>query len=436
MATLPTSLEQPPTYSPSAAVPDYSVEPGPSERTLAATARSRRRRPTGVFVRCNGLINVALRGQEDHAELPVYGRSDAIRGDIGLSCARGVQSVHVKVEGRLHLASPEGASTDVTFFGISDELWTRPPDDVDSDTCPSMFGFEIVLPEMFTDERQRRSFLPPSFDVPYSDAADIRAQCSYQLRVVVERKGSRLSLWKLSKKLIIPFAYHPRTRAPQPILSSPFPFLSTVKTVPEEWFQITSTIDPKANNSDIAAIDVHLFVPVVQTFALADKIPFYLQLIAPPKSLQAFLYPTLPAHMQLKRSKSAAAETAALPTVRVYLLRQVIIVLKGQLSIRKFSIGEGKLRCLSPSDSPSLLQAQSLDDGLSTIDYEGEVQPNSDVTSGQFGMSRLQVRDFITTYLVPPNPWTSPLSIHQHSHPIRLVTDRFMYNVESEARAL
>jgi len=59
-------------------------------------------------------------------------------------------------------------------------------------------------------------------------------------------------------RLIIPFAYQPRTRAPQPILSSPFPFLSTVKTVPEEWFQITSTIDPKVNDSDIAAIDVQV----------------------------------------------------------------------------------------------------------------------------------------------------------------------------------
>jgi len=390
-----------------------------------------------VFVRCNGLISVALRGQEDNAELPVYGRTDAIRGDIGLSCTRGIQSVYVNVEGRLHLASPEGASVDVTFFVISDELWRRPPGDVvDSDGCPCMFGFEIVLPEMFTDERQRRSFLPPSFDVPYSDTADIRARCSYQLRVVAERKGSRLSLWKLSKKLIIPFSYQPRTRAPQPILSSPFPFLSTVKTVPEEWFQITSTIDPKVNNSDIAAIDVHLFIPVVQTFALADKIPFYLQLIAPSKSLQAFLFPTLPVHTQLKRSKSAITETTTPPTVRVYLLRQVIIVLRGQLSIRKFSIGEAKLRYISPSESPSLLRAQSLDDGLSTLDYEGEVQPNWDVTSGQFGMSRLQVRDFITTYLVPPHPWTSPLCMHQHSHPIRLVTDRFTYNVESEAQTL
>jgi len=135
-----------------------------------------------------------------------------------------------------------------------------------------------------------------------------------------------------------------------------------------------------------------LFIPVVQTFALTDKVPFYVQLIAPSKSLQAFLYPTLPAHTQLKRSKSAAAEVTTPPTVRVYLLRQVIIVLRGQLSIRKYSIGEGKLRFIPPGDSPSLLQAQSLDDGLSTLDYEGEVQPNWDITSGQFGMSRLQVR--------------------------------------------
>ena len=90
------SLE-PPTYTPSAAVPAYSVMPRPSERILAATGRSRRRMPTGVFKRSSNLITVALREQEPDASMPSYGRHGVICGDIGLSCTQGVQSVYIKV---------------------------------------------------------------------------------------------------------------------------------------------------------------------------------------------------------------------------------------------------------------------------------------------------------------------------------------------------
>lgn len=88
---------EPPTYSPSATVPPYSVSPGPEERTLAVSARSRRRTPTGVFTRSNKLITVALRDQEQNAVQPSYTRNSTVCGDIGLSCTHGVQSVSVKV---------------------------------------------------------------------------------------------------------------------------------------------------------------------------------------------------------------------------------------------------------------------------------------------------------------------------------------------------
>jgi len=148
-----------------------------------------------------------------------------------------------------------------------------------------------------------------------------------------------------------------------------------------------------------------LFIPAVQTFALSDTIPFYLQLIAPSKSLQAFLYPIIPAHARLKRSKSIATEITTPPTVRVYLLRQVIMAVKGQMATRQFSIGEGHLRSLPPGASlPPPLRSQLSDDGLSTLDYEGEVHPNSDVMVGQFGMIRLQIR---VSLLGRCMPWVS-----------------------------
>ena len=133
---------------------------------------------------------------------------------------------------------------------------------------------------------------------------------------------------------------------------------------------------------------------MVQTFALTDTIPFYLQLIAPPKSLQAFLCPTILAPEKLKRSNSIATEIIPPPTVRVYLQRQVMMSVNGQMATRQFSIGEGHLRSLPPGASlPSRLRSQPLDEGLSTtLDYEGEVQANSDITIGYFGMSRLQIQ--------------------------------------------
>lgn len=63
-----------------------------------------------------------------------------------------------------------------------------------------MFPFDAVMPEGFMDNGQRRA-LPPTYDNPLSGATtDIRAQCQYVLSIVVERKGSKLTLWKPPKK--------------------------------------------------------------------------------------------------------------------------------------------------------------------------------------------------------------------------------------------
>ena len=98
------------------------------------------------------------------------------------------------------MASPEGASSETQFFSDSYDLWKPSEDDADGrGPCPSMFPFEIVLPEMFTDRGGTRP-LPPTHDIVYPNASDIRAKCYYLLRVVVRRKGTKVPIWKLSKK--------------------------------------------------------------------------------------------------------------------------------------------------------------------------------------------------------------------------------------------
>ena len=74
-------------------------------------------------------------------------------------------------------------------------------------------------------------------------------------------------------------------------------------------------------------------------------------------------------------------------------MRQVTVALKGIHSMRRSTIGEGTLRSLPPGARMApLLRSQPLDVGLSTLDYEGEVRANSDVTVGQFVLNKLQVR--------------------------------------------
>jgi hypothetical protein len=97
------------------------------------------------------------------------------------------------------LASPEGQSADPTFFSVSYDVWRRSDEDGCS-LCPSMLPFKTVLPEGFTDNGQTRA-LPPTYNNPFSGATkDIRAQCHYFLSVVVERRGTKLALWKPPKR--------------------------------------------------------------------------------------------------------------------------------------------------------------------------------------------------------------------------------------------
>jgi hypothetical protein len=61
-----------------------------------------------------------------------------------------------------------------------------------------MSPFEFVLPEVFTDNGQRR-ILPPTYNLR-SELSGLRAQCNYVIKVIVSRKGCKLGLWKPKKK--------------------------------------------------------------------------------------------------------------------------------------------------------------------------------------------------------------------------------------------
>lgn len=232
---------------------------------------------------------------------------------------------------------------------------------------------------------------------------------------------------------------------------------------------------------------------------MTDEIPFHIQLVAPTSSLLAFAHPHVqhriartnasvftPAPLPRQNTgastfSAGAVSTAsasqaffanlrnlgttralARPTVRVYILRQITVEVRGQKAWRTCVLGEGSVSPSAPaasssaspayaqtqppgrrqstssfsfagraaraaraSASPSLeLDPQSLNP-VDALDWDGTVRvaDPAGLQAGGFAAGNLVVKDFLVLSLIPPDPARSPLIEHQCAHPIRLVTD-------------
>ena len=223
----------------------------------------------------------------------------------------------------------------------------------------------------------------------------------------------------------LPLCYAPRSRPFLPISPSLQPFLSTVKQLPGEWAQIDTTMPSR--DESFGALDCHLFIPTVQIYGIPDTIPFHLQLRGPDRSLRTFLNSSSRTQenqklgLGLRHTRSSTSTTSsssessrstfsricrrpnsifgALPrsaalkmskaeaVVRVFLLRQVTVKVNFQKAWRSTVIGEGTLTPVlrDLSDSDESLDGHEADaEPLETLDWEGEVRCNEDVTVGGF----------------------------------------------------
>lgn len=289
-----------------------------------------------------------------------------------------------------------------------------------------------MLPETYQDRVDERTRpLPPSFD-PRSEGIimkSLSARVEYRIVIRVTKAKLGKMLWKPSKSLTVRMIYAPRSRPHQPILASPFPFLEgTLKSLPEEWTQICTTMSSKA--PDLSDIDCHLFIPAVQIFGKTDAIPFSLQLRAPIASLQALLRPTAPSvsALSLRRMHTASStkSESSEPTLRVFIRRQVVVTARGQRLARSYIIGEGTLRPVPPGSTPVRV---GVAEGDEAVDYEGEVRCAPDVTVGGFAAAGLMVSDFLTLSVIPAGASVASFAEVSKSHPIRIVTESYRSTV-------
>ncbi|KAG2009995.1 hypothetical protein CC2G_012856 [Coprinopsis cinerea AmutBmut pab1-1] len=420
-----------PTYSQSVPAPSYSYEPACDEQVLQHTPSRLNAQPntTGTFIRKSGKTTIILTEQEDGSSTPAYGRHGVIDGVLLFEENELITEVEFEIEGKLDSTISEGGGKSTRLLFHKETLWAKQKSSPSADSCPSQLPIRYSLPTTFLDGDTARS-LPPSYTGFFQGIPTLFVKASYTIRVRVTRLvTSKLGFWTKTKHIIQPIRYHPRARPHRPIYPSPG-FFSSIKTSPEEWFQASSSIKTRESSS-LDPLPVHLFIPAGRVYGLQDTIPFHLQISGPVSSLkELFMSPS----GALDRVLSSDSRTTASSTqsnsketkspIRVYLMRQVTVEVRGEKAFRNTVIGEGSLTAVPPLMS-SCWSATSSDCAEEHLDWEGTLKCDPSITVGGFIASNVQVKEFVMLNVTPQCPWKSPLLDLQLSIPIRLTTESY-----------
>lgn len=143
-----------------------------------------------------------------------------------------------------------------------------------------------------------------------------------------------------------------------------------------------------------------LFIPHTQIYALRDTIPFHLHLRGSAESLRLFLGKTIKRAASSSQSDAFDPPSPSSPTIRVYIRRQVSVVVKGIRAYQGLVIGEGKLKAVerppewSPVSSSEEQHRTSLSESVCdySLDWEGEVKCNDDVHVPSFVSGDIHVK--------------------------------------------
>ncbi|TFK24933.1 hypothetical protein FA15DRAFT_591487 [Coprinopsis marcescibilis] len=429
------SLLQLPDYSPSVPAPSYSHEPSGDEQRLEHTPSTRLAgsQPTGTFIKKSGKTTIILNDQENGASIPSYGRHGCINGALLFEQHELITEVEFEVGGKIETTLSDSGGRAIKLLHIRQVLWSRPKHPKPTDICPDQLPLDFTLPTTFREGDSTQP-LPPSFNSFLHGTPTLFVNVGYHLRIRVTRLvSSKVGRWTKTKHILIPFSYYPRTRPSQPIYPSPG-FFSSIKTSPEEWFQATSTLKTRNASSSLDPISCTLFIPAGRVYGLTDSIPFHLQLSSGVSSLRE-LFSSSGAADSLDRVLSSDSRTTAStsswtsakiqpalkPVVRVYLMRQVTVEVRGEKSWRNSVIGEGTLTPVPPLMS-SCYDSTSC---MEHLDWEGTLKCDDTVKIGGFVIGNIQVKEFVVMNIAPPASSKSPFVSMQTTIPIRIVTDSY-----------
>ncbi|TFL01425.1 hypothetical protein BDV98DRAFT_568080 [Pterulicium gracile] len=394
------SIQPAPEYTSSAPAPPYSADPQPSERRLNISPRSSQRYLTrGNVIVEHKHATVVFQNQGSDRKTPSFGANSLIDGVVSAHGERdSITRVDFKLQGSIQVTNAVNGLRKQTISQVH-TLFQH----TEGEICPSEIPFAIPFPTKYTDVDKEHN-LPPSFCSGLDAMTSLSAKCHYTVLITIYRHS-----WHFlpkTKSIRIPVRYYPRSRPPRPPLFSRL--LPSVKVQPDEWMQISSTIQTR-DGSGLQPLQCHFFIPSVQIFTLSRAIPFHIQVSGPCSSIR-----------ELFGSASKFQE----PIVSVKLMRQVIVDLMGEKSWRNIEHAHGDVRALPP---PMTCGNEGEGCGCDTVflDWEGEVRSADEVSVGGFNSGALIVRDFLQLEIAPAHQKSSKILPSLKRQVIKLVTDPF-----------
>nr|GAT57494.1 predicted protein [Mycena chlorophos] len=397
-------------------LPAYAPTPRPDERVLQRAARLVAPR-TGTFLRSDrddgARLTVMLAGQkEDNMDRPAFGRGSTISGTVFVAAQEGIVSVTLKLAGVLEALSVSLGYHAVKVLDESLFLFSRTPTTV----CPNALQFSYRVPVVFKQNADRFS-LPPSCDIAFPDGGFVK--CIYSLEVIATYRAAPFLVKERSVQ--IELDYRQRTRPSRPRIHDPSLF-ATIKTCPEEWLQTPVELTTGTGDGRRAAdLRCDLFVPSVGVFALAESIPFHVQLAGPLDALRELL---------LMNGAGTGNNTIVRQPIRVSLLRQVVLSSpeKGATKVNTV-LCEAALGSL-PAPYPLVKANWGLGEDHAALNWDGMLHlQNASVPS--FDAGSVKVSYLISVQLVPSKTSQSTINRAHFGIPVKLTTDTWAGSAEN-----
>ncbi|THH07966.1 hypothetical protein EW145_g3034 [Phellinidium pouzarii] len=253
-------------------------------------------RPQHDFVVHKSGVTLTLKGQEENANGPSYGRGGIVEGTIDLTNPAGITKVEARIEGHViqHELGAHGPDRAVVLSELL-VCWDAP-----DDNSPAEYGgggpstltlaFKASLPTYYTEADGESAPLPPSFREVLPDYSGFRGEVSYSIKVVVARAWdmklrSLASQWKRNVVLNVPFEYSPQTR---PSVPPPFSVKAkSSKKAPSTRFYATIELD----SLHAEPVKTKLYLPNSQITPMWASIPFFLKMNGPKAVISSFSKP-------------------------------------------------------------------------------------------------------------------------------------------------